>query len=246
MKLIINADDCGLSQAVDEHIENAILSGKITSTTVMANMGDLEGAAVLYQKYKDKVSFGWHLNLTEGKPLTQSQILLDKGFFVESEQGLKLNGRKFKHKMLPKEMTEEIKKEMAAQYEALRDNGINPTHVDGHHHIQTSVWAMGFLSSFLKIRGIDKMRRMYNNETGLKSFVIRGGWALFYKINGMKMPDMLCNYLEFANNSLIKNTDVIELECHPGHPNYTDEENALLTDALNIIEGVELINYTQL
>lgn len=42
-QVIINADDCGISQYVDREIERFIQLGKITSTTVMANMDDLEG-----------------------------------------------------------------------------------------------------------------------------------------------------------------------------------------------------------
>lgn len=73
IKVIINADDCGYSKLVDDHIANAIRSGKITSTTMMANMNDFEGALALYDTYKDEVSFGFHLNLTEGTPLLKTK-----------------------------------------------------------------------------------------------------------------------------------------------------------------------------
>ena len=43
MKLIINADDCGKNKEVNAAISHFIETGKITSTTVMANMDDLEG-----------------------------------------------------------------------------------------------------------------------------------------------------------------------------------------------------------
>lgn len=243
-KVIINADDCGMSQLVNEHIEKAILAGKISSTTVMANMDDLSGAASLYQKYKDEISFGWHLNLSEGKPLMQSQILLDRGFIVETDLGIQFNGRKFKNKFLDKRTTDEIKKEMLAQYESLRDSGIAPTHIDGHHHIHTSIWALPILPSFLKDLGIDKMRRMYNNNAGIRNMIIREGWATYYKIRGMVMPDVLCNYIEFANKDIKKQGDVIELECHPGHPNFTHEEDLLMT--LQLSDKYELVTYRQI
>lgn len=245
MNLIINADDCGLSTIVTAHIENAIVAGKISSTTVMANMDDLKGAAALYQTYKNSISFGWHLNLTEGHPLTQSQILLDNGFYIETQQGVCFNGRKFKSKMLPKVAIEEIRTEMKAQYEALCDNGIKPTHIDGHHHIQTSLWAMTLLPTFLKEIGIEKMRRMYNNECGIKSLVVRGGWASYYKMRGIKMPDVLCNFIDFACNKLVKHGNIIELECHPGHPNYLEEEELLLSFDITTRNDVRLINYSQ-
>ncbi len=83
MKLIVNADDCGYSKAVNEAICRFIEAGKITSTTVMANMDDFDGAVRLFNQYREKISFGIHLNLTEGHPLLYSQELLDKGYYKE-------------------------------------------------------------------------------------------------------------------------------------------------------------------
>lgn len=44
MKLIINADDFGLSKSITDGIIDGILSGYITSTTVMSNMDYAEYA----------------------------------------------------------------------------------------------------------------------------------------------------------------------------------------------------------
>lgn len=49
MKIIINADDCGYSEKVNAAIEDCILKNAITSTTIMANMDDFEGALRLYK-----------------------------------------------------------------------------------------------------------------------------------------------------------------------------------------------------
>lgn len=84
MKLIINADDCGKNKEVNAAISHFIETGKITSTTVMANMDDLEGASRLFDEYQDSISFGIHLNLTEGHPLRYSQELLDRGYYKET------------------------------------------------------------------------------------------------------------------------------------------------------------------
>lgn len=59
MKLIINADDCGKNKEVNAAISHFIETGKITSTTVMANMDDLEGASRLFDEYQDSISFGY-------------------------------------------------------------------------------------------------------------------------------------------------------------------------------------------
>ena len=138
-KIIINADDLGMSGTVNREIESCIQKGLITSTTIMANMPDFEGARKLYETYKDAISFGWHMNLTEGEPLTKSQALLDFGYFVETKDGVRMNGMAFwKQKFFPKTIREEIKKELRAQIGKIRDNGIRLSHADSHQHIHTS------------------------------------------------------------------------------------------------------------
>ena len=57
MRFIINADDCGYSAHVNEHIRAAIALGRISSTTIMANMGDFEGAVKMYHELHDRASF---------------------------------------------------------------------------------------------------------------------------------------------------------------------------------------------
>ena len=102
-KIIINADDLGMSGTVNREIESCIQKGLITSTTIMANMPDFDGARKLYDTYNEAVSFGWHINLTEGEPLTKSQALLDFGYFVETKDGVRMNGMAFwKQKFFPK------------------------------------------------------------------------------------------------------------------------------------------------
>ena len=46
MKFIVNADDCGYSVHVNEHIKTAIALGHVSSTTIMANMNDFEGKSL--------------------------------------------------------------------------------------------------------------------------------------------------------------------------------------------------------
>ena len=110
-RIIINADDCGMSLQVNEHIEQAILAGKISSTTVMANMEDFDGAVRLYKTYGSEISFGWHINLTEGSPLMYSQLLLDKGYYIEQGGRIVFNGKAFWKKHLTNEMKMAIRKE---------------------------------------------------------------------------------------------------------------------------------------
>ena len=67
-RLIINADDFGISKEVNEGIVKGFQEGIITSTTVMANMSEFEQAMKLAKKHSE-LSVGVHLNIIDGKAL---------------------------------------------------------------------------------------------------------------------------------------------------------------------------------
>ena len=70
-KVIINADDFGYSEGVNQGIIRAYTQGVLSSTTVLANLvkvGDLLKITNLSQASKSPLGIGIHLNLTFGKP----------------------------------------------------------------------------------------------------------------------------------------------------------------------------------
>ncbi len=77
MRLIIEADDFGLSKSITDGIIEGIKGGYITSTNIMANMP--------YAKYavekaieNNLKSVGLHINLTVGKPAIENAALTDE------------------------------------------------------------------------------------------------------------------------------------------------------------------------
>lgn len=216
-RIIINADDCGKSQYVNGQIEEAILAEKITSTTLMANMDDFEGAVALYKKYNNRISFGWHINLTEGKPLLKSQLLLDKGYYVEENGEVVFNGRAFENKLLSNGIKEAIVLELNEQCKKLRDSGIVISHADSHQHIHTTPSLFLLIPSVLQNLGIDKCRRIKNTVTPAYNRWIRNAWALPYKIKGIKLTDTFCTFGQYFPKMTLAVGDTVELMCHPGH-----------------------------
>lgn len=127
-KLIINADDLGLTKAVSDAIFEIFENGSLTSATLMVNMPGSTYAAEKSKQY-NALGIGLHANFTEGKPLLTSQNLTDsEGNFI---------GRKdlFKRILLFKATQAEIQKELEAQHNKLLELGVKPTHVDSHEHI---------------------------------------------------------------------------------------------------------------
>ena len=246
-RIIINADDCGMSKTMDREIEYCIQNNMITSSTIMANMDDFDGAVRLYNQYKDVISFGWHMNLTEGKPLLASQILLDKGYYVEENGIVVMKGKPFWKRILSRDMVHDIKKELNAQYEKIRDNGIEITHADSHEHIHTSWSLWPYMPAFMHGLGITRCRRMRNYVPSSLSRMARGVWSLPFKTSGIRMVDTFCSFKEFIDDPSLPQGHLIELECHPGSKELDFEvEYELLKQKPLSKAGVMLISYNDL
>lgn len=248
-KIIINADDCGISRYVNAEIESCILSGKITSATIMANMDDFEGAVGLYKKYHEQISFGWHMNLTEGEPLLKSQLLLDKGYFVDRDGKLEFNTNDFRNKLPSKSVWCELKKELVAQYEKLRDSGVQITHADSHQYIHTSPGLGLLIPSFLRELKIDRCRRVENYGFSTKSYLARQLWTATFKMRGLRLPDTFTFFINYYDNATLKQGETIELMIHPGHaktPYKEEYETMLQADYAKLWPNATLINYKQI
>lgn len=247
-RVIINADDCGINQSVDAAIERFIQLDKITSTTVMANMDDLKGAKRLYDLYHDKISFGVHVNLTDGEPLTRSQALLEFGYFKEENGRMVLNGYPFINKRIPKYLYQDIANECVAQIDCVRDSGINVSHIDSHHLMLTSSSMISITPMVLKRAGIKKMRRARNyiRQKSI-SFYIRQAWFAYMKMRVRSLEstdwfEMFTNFYHLQLNGFHKKGS-IELMTHPGG-NYPNEDDLILkTDYSILFKDCDLINY---
>ena len=124
--VVTNADDFGLSEGVCSGIVKAIQAGGLTATTAMACVpGAMERLARWAPAIPGRI--GAHLQLTSGRPLLPPErvpSLVDAdGRFPDSR------------KKVTAPQTSEIFAEWQAQIELLVRVGIEPTHLDSHHHI---------------------------------------------------------------------------------------------------------------
>ena len=251
-RIIINADDCGKSAIVNAAIEECIQLGCISSTTVMANMDDLDGAKHLYDKYKNAVSFGAHLDLTEAHPLTTSQILLDYGYFKETDKGIVMCGHEFRHTIFPRGVREAIYKELDAQMAKLLDNGFSISHIDSHRHIH---YGFGILPVFVKIAEKYHINKIRRSKTYMKlgvRLLLGKVWETEMKCldSQIKTTDYFCSFSDFynktTNSSMARDNKTFELMVHPGHPKYVDEIQLLKEQFRSVFRDNRLINYMDL
>lgn len=252
MKLIINADDCGRSTIIDEHIDKALADRKITSTTVMANMDDLDGAVALFKKYRDSASFGFHINLTQGSPLLHSQKLLEIGFYKQVDGHIEFNAQSFRRKFLNATLRNEIYKEVLAQYNRIKETGIEISHIDSHHFIHQSLFMIPIVPKLCKETGIYKVRNYRNYMPLTVSRITRSLWSALLKLQEpkLKFTTFFTSYEGFYNaicqgKLYYLKDDTIELMCHPGGQ-YISEEELLLNTEPDRFFKADLINYKDL
>jgi hypothetical protein len=69
-KVIVNADDFGLSAKTNRVIVEAFENSVISSTTLMTNMPGFEDACEFAHRHRLLGKIGLHLNLTSGYPLS--------------------------------------------------------------------------------------------------------------------------------------------------------------------------------
>lgn len=135
-RLIINADDLGISDQRSHGIFLCAEHGVVTSASLIVNMPASDAAA--RRAHERGLPTGLHLNLTEGSPLSKTSdiksLLTVDGYFL---------GRDALRRELSEGtvIREHIEREARAQIEWFLEHRGQPTHVDGHHcmHIFPSV-----------------------------------------------------------------------------------------------------------
>jgi len=133
-RLIINADDFGLTQGVNRAIVEAHCHGEVTSATLMAN-GQAFDDAVERAKSESRLSIGCHVVLVDGFPIRgpqQTATLSDKKFpdgrFYQSLNSFALRA------VAGRIDADEIEAEVTAQIRKLQAAGVAVSHLDAHKH----------------------------------------------------------------------------------------------------------------
>lgn len=137
---------------ITEGISLAIAAGVVTSTSVMVNMPGSVEALRRAPRLTQQASFGIHLNLCEGRPLTRGVSLVDaNGEFLPKRT---LAARALTGGLsLP-----ELEAEVAAQLEMLSDCGVRVSHLDGHKHLHQLPIVCQAVANVLPRFGIERVR----------------------------------------------------------------------------------------
>lgn len=194
-RVIINADDFGLSRGINRGIIKAYQAGLLTSASLMVNMPAFEDAVGLL-KENPGLKVGIHINIVRGKPILPSskvKSLTSKGYFLKNI--LKVIGAIYLRRIGLKELELECR----AQIEKALNRDIAITHLDSEKHIHMIKPVFEVIVKIAKEYGISKIRYIngmpyfYQNITNL-STILKGH---FYK-------SLLLSLASIQNRSIIR------------------------------------------
>lgn len=229
LPLIVHADDFGETLEITAGICSGIEAGVVTSTTIMANMPGTLHALERARALAERASFGVHLNLCEGRPLTTGSTLMDPEGRFHRKRAL------FARSVCGRLSLRELEAEIQAQISRVHDSGVRISHVDGHKHLHQLPMVSTAVANVLPRFGIRRVRitRLRNAQAarGAASLVREMmSWqaAAIFRRAGLRSPIRTLDLTRLLPDergmshrsipSVVDERGVVELCCHPGTP----------------------------
>ena len=199
-RVVLHADDFGMNEQVNAGILRGFTRGLLTSTSVLANA---PGCAAALASWKDlearfanddlpsldfrrsladslnQFDLGIHLNLTQGRPLTQGRYppqLLDRkgrfpGVFALAAR-LVASGQKYRRA---------IEEELCTQTEVLVDSNVSPTHLNAHQYVDILPTVSAIIPDLLRRYAIPVVRTPWETHLTQTTLIRRfepANWCL--------------------------------------------------------------------
>lgn len=247
MNIIVNADDLGMSASVNDAIFQAMAAGSVSSATILANGPSVTQVTGRLPEFP-QCSFGVHLNLTQYEPLCPSSlvdlaaILDDRGCF---------NGNSIREVRIDVRMLRAIYREWCAQIDRVIALGVEPSHLDAHHHVHTIPQMLPVLAALrrrYKIRRVRISRNLYEDferpSRGLLTKKLLYNRAL--RSLGFRTTQVFADFLTFIHlyTGTCPRYRSVELMTHPGSSPGGEEANLLRNGwTQRLGYGVSLISY---
>jgi chitin disaccharide deacetylase len=246
IRLIINADDLGASDRINEAIFANMAGGCITSATLMATGPALESALSSLKSFPN-CSFGAHLDLTGFPSLTNCPVLdslRDIASFSPAQlRKVHITGA----------MKNAAFKEWREQITRLVNAGVTVSHIDSHHHIHTIPGFFGVLRDLLKETGIRRVRISQNLFIQKKSVLkLANKWIWNKAISMLGHGVTTAGFADFDTFAQRVCTQVLsyktfEAMVHPGTPDFDLETERLVGDwKSKSINPIRLISYNDI
>ncbi len=254
LRLIVNADDLGMSSAVNAAIFRCLEAGSARSATLLANGPAIE-EALRHARGFPAVSFGVHLNLSEFAPLTQGLGRFTGRRGTLGEESLSVG---------PGD-ADAVLAEWSAQVERVRGAGIAVSHFDSHQHLHHVPALFPVLRALQERYDVPRVRGM----SGLRAPRTAGFLSLHGRLGALRQRLRATRFRDRLRRAGARTTDgfgsvavfhaharlgpfpytTFEAMVHPGN-----RHSAIYSDETRLIEGdwlaelpfpVELISWRE-
>ena len=190
---IFNADDFGMSAGLNDAIQRGYNSGLLTAASLCANGEAFDAAIDEILPQCPNLSIGVHLNIIEGKSLTDAPLLTDKnGCFNNGYGNLII-------KSFDKEFMAQAEREFRAQIEKII-NRTEVTHIDSHVHVHAIPNIFRLTVRLAKEYNIPYVRTQYERPYFIPDLKIHLG--IKYPVNLIKIA--LLNTFTLLNRKVLK------------------------------------------
>jgi hopanoid biosynthesis associated protein HpnK len=192
-RLIVNADDFGLTAGVNRAICELHATGVLTSATLMARAGATDEAIVIARE-NPTLGVGCHVVLVDGVPVlsarTQVPLLADRkssqlrsglpGFL----RGLYLGGKRI-------EFCAQIEAEARAQIEFLQSQGLALTHIDAHKHTHMFPPVLRPILRAARACGLNAIRNPFEPAWAVRA-TAGARWARVAEVTVLRWLEPVC------------------------------------------------------
>ncbi|MFQ5803912.1 MAG: ChbG/HpnK family deacetylase [Candidatus Methylomirabilales bacterium] len=141
VRVVVNADDFGLHESVNEGVVRAHREGIVTSASLMACGTAFEDALTRCRSFPE-LGIGIHLTLIEERPVAPVEKISS---LVGQDGAMPRSYMAFARGWLTGSIREhDVHTELKAQVERVLENGIHPSHLDSHQqvHCLPGVWKL--------------------------------------------------------------------------------------------------------
>jgi chitin disaccharide deacetylase len=245
--VVVNADDLGMSAAVNEAIFSLMERGRLTSASILANAPGTDEAIRQAREFP-QCSFGAHLNIVEFAPLSRSPGLAG---LVDEDGRMRFLPPDFR---VSRSVLHAIYVEFRAQIERLLSQGVTLTHLDSHTHVHLRPILLPLIKSLQMAYGI-RCIRTKSSLGGPQHQRFPGGWkrSLYnwtmrhvYRSVTTEAGAELSTFVAVGSRQEAS-WATVEASAHPGNPHYPQDTELLLSRWEEKLRfPVRLVSYRQL
>lgn len=269
-RLIVNADDFGRSSSINQAVLRAHREGILTTASLMVNEPACAEAVALARE-NPRLGVGLHLTLLCGRsalpPARIPGLVNERGEF--SDHPVAVGLRYF----FQRRLRDQLRDEMAAQFERFHATGLPLDHVNGHLHLHLHPAVFPILMEHAAAWGIRRVR-LTCDRFWLNARLARGRWlyrlshAVIHRVLAARARPVLARgglrhtpvVFGLLQDSRVDEDFVLrllpllppgdsELYSHPSLDQFCHEFDALISprvQALLAAQRIELIRYQDL